>query len=202
MNTTATITRTLTDTIGSIESTISDTYENTTKKLSERAEALNQDMSTRVEQFEQRIPELPKKVVAYNRIAAERAFAQARRNNELVVDAFRPVVKAADTGVRTIVGTTKWAVEQTAGTALTGVRTIVGQTRAQVKRTAGTLNEQAVELVDEATDRVVAAEKSAERATLESMTKAELYQMAQDIDIDGRADMNKAQLIRAINDAG
>lgn len=202
MNATATINRTLNDTIGSIESTLSDAYENTTKKLSERADTFNEEMTERFEQFEQRMPELPKKIVAYNRVAAERAFAQARRNNELVVDAFRPVVKAADTGVRTIVGTAKWAVEQTAGSATTGVRSIVGQTRAQVKRTASTLNNQAVDLVGEATDRAVAAEKSVERIALKSMTKAELYQMAQDIDIEGRADMTKAQLIVAINNAG
>ncbi len=202
MNTTTTLNRTLADTIDSIETTISDVYASTTTKLSVRADAINDEFSTRFSQFEDRLPELPKKVVAYNRIAAERAFAQTRRNNELVIDAFRPVVKAADTGVRTVVGTTKWAVEQTAGSAVTGVKTIVGQTRAQVQRTAGTLNDQTVELVDEATDRAVAAEKSVERAALKSMTKAELYQMAQDIDIDGRADMTKAQLIVAINNAG
>ena len=202
MGTTATINRTLNDTIGSIESTLSDVYETTTKKLSERADTLNAEMTERFEQFEQRMPELPKKIVAYNRVAAERAYAQARRNNELVVDAFRPVVKVADTGVRTIVGTAKWAVEQTAGSATTGVRSIVGQTRAQVKRTVSTLNNQAVDLVGEATDRAVAAEKSVERIALKSMTKAELYQMAQDIDIEGRADMTKAQLIVAINKAG
>ncbi len=202
MNATATVNRTLNNTISSIESTLSDAYDTTTKKLSERADTFNEEMTERFEQIEQRMPELPKKIVAYNRVAAERAYAQARRNNELVVNAFRPVVKAADTGVRTVVGTAKWAVEQTAGTAATGVRSIVGQTRAQVKRTASTLNTQAVDLVEEATDRAVAAEKSVERIALKSMTKAELYQMAQDIDIEGRADMTKAQLIVAINKAG
>jgi hypothetical protein len=202
MSTTATLNRTLNDTIGTIESTLSDAYETTTRTLSERADALNGEFTGRLEQLEQRIPELPKKVVAYNRVAAERAFAQARRNNELVVDAFRPVVKVADTGVRTVVGTTKWAVEQTTATAVTGVKTIVGQAQAQVKRTAATLNVQAVELVDEATDRVVAAERSVERTALTSMTKAELYQMAQDIDIEGRTQMTKAQLIAAITKAG
>jgi len=202
MSTTATLNRTLNDTISGIESTISDVYETTTRTLSERADALNGEITQRFEQIEQRMPELPKKVVAYNRVAAERAFAQARRNNELVVDAFRPVIKVADTGVRTVVGTTKWAVEQTASTALTGVRTVVGQAQAQAKRTVATLNDQAVDLVDEATERTVAAEKSVERAALKSMTKAELYQMAQDIDIEGRADMTKAQLIVAINNAG
>jgi hypothetical protein len=104
--------------------------------------------------------------------------------------------------VRTIVGTTRWAVEQTASTAVTGARSVFGQTKAQVKRTARTLNEEAIDFVDEATDRIVAAEESAERSVLTSMTKAELYQMAQDIDIEGRADMTKAQLITAIISAG
>jgi Ca2+-binding EF-hand superfamily protein len=54
-------------------------------------------------------------------------------------------------------------------------------------------------LVEEATDRVVAAEKSIERTALQSMTKAELSEMTQDIDIDGRADMTKAQLVKAID---
>ena len=202
MNATATINRTLTETIDTIEHTVSDTFDSLTATLSERATTLNTDISDGLERIEQRIPEMPKKVVAYQRVVADRAFAQARRNNELVVDAFRPVVKVADTGVRTVVGTTKWAVEQTTSTAATGVRTIVGQTRAQVKRTADTLNTQTVDLVGEATDRVIAAERSVERAALTSMTKAELYQMAQDIDIDGRTNMNKAQLIKAINDAG
>jgi len=201
MNTTATITRTLNDTIAGVESTLADAYESTTTELSERATAINTEITDRLERLEQRVPVLPKKIVAYNRVAAERAFAQARRNNDLVVDAFRPVVKVADTGVRTVVGTTKWAVEQTATTALTGARSVVGQAKAQVKRTAATLNDQATDLVDEATDRVVAAEQSVERTALKSMTKAELYQMAQDLDIDGRADMTKAQLVAAITAA-
>ena len=202
MSTTATLNRTLSDTIAGIESTLSEAYETTTTSLSERATAINTEITERLEQLEQRVPVLPKKIVAYNRVVAERAFAQARRNNDLVIDAFRPVVKVADTGVRTVVGTTKWAVEQTAGTALTGARSVVGQAKAQAKRTATTLKDQTTDLVDEATDRVVAAEKSVERTALTSMTKAELYQMAQDLDIDGRAEMTKAQLVAAITAAG
>ncbi|MFT4774289.1 MAG: hypothetical protein ACI83Y_001890 [Candidatus Azotimanducaceae bacterium] len=51
-------------------------------------------------------------------------------------------------------------------------------------------------LVEEATNRVVAAEKSIERTALQSMTKAEFSEMAHDIDIDGCADMTKAQLVK------
>ncbi len=202
MNATDTLNRTLSETIDSIETTYSDTFDSITTSLSERADAFSDGIKDRLDRVEQNLPEVSKKVFAYNRVAAERTIAQARRNNRLVIDAFRPVVKVADTGVRTVVGTTRWAVEQTASTAVTGMRSVLGQTRAQVKRTATTLNDQAVEFVEEATDRVVAAEKSVERATLRSMTKSELYQMAQDIDIDDRADMTKAELVAAINAAG
>lgn len=202
MNATATLERNLSETIDSIETRYADTFDRVTSSVSDRVNSFNDGFVGRLERMEENLPELPKKVFAYNRVVAERIIAQNRRNSDLVVDSFRPVVKMADSSVRTIVGTTKWAVEQTAGTASTGVKSIIGQTRAQVKRTATTLNDQTVEFVEEATDRVVAAEKSVERAALKSMTKAELYEMAQDIDIDGRADMNKAQLITAINEAG
>lgn len=202
MSATDTLTRSLSEAIDSVESTLADTYDTTTRVLTERAEQLNHELTDRIDQVEERIPELPKKVFAYNRAVASRATAQARRNNELVIDAFRPVVRVADTGVRTVVGTAKWAVEQTAGTAATGIRSVVGQAKAQAKRTATTLNTQTTDLVDEATDRVVAAEQRLERSALRKLTKAELYQMAQDIDIDGRADMTKAQLVDAISNAG
>ena len=202
MNATATLQRSLNETIDKVEVKLSEAYDTVTSTLSERADSIGDDLTRRLEELEHRMPELPKKVVAYNRVAAGRAIAQARRNNELVVDAFRPVVKVADSDVCTVVGTTRWAVEQTADTAATGVRTVVGQAKAQAKRAASTLNTQTVDLVEEATDRVAAAERSVERAALTSMTKAELYQMAQDIGIDGRADMTKAQLVAAINDAG
>jgi gas vesicle protein len=202
MNLTATLPSTLTETIDDVESTVIDAYETTTRRLSERADEITHEITSRLDEVEERIPELPKKIFAYNRAVAHRVANQARRNNELVVDAFRPVVRVADTGVRTVVGTTRWAVEQTTDTARTGVRSVVGQAKAQAKRTAQTLSDQTTDLVEEATDRVVEAERRAERTALSSMTKAELYQMAQDIDIDGRADMTKAQLIEAINDAG
>lgn len=202
MNATSTLNRTLTEAIDNVESTYADTFDSITRSLSARADSVYDSVFDRLEKIEANMPELPKKVFAYNRVAAERFVSQARRNNDLVLDAVRPVVKVADTGVRTIVGTTRWAVEQTTSTAVTGARSVFGQTKAQVKRTATTLNDQANDFVDEATDRIVAAEKSAERSALTSMTKDELYQMAQDIDIEGRADMTKAQLITAINSAG
>lgn len=195
------VTRTLTEQADGVDCTVADAYDTITRTVAERSDALNEQFTQRLVELEARMPELPKKVAAYNRAVADRAFGQARRGNEMVVDAFRPVVRVADHGVRTVVGTTKWAIDQTAQTATTGVKTVVGQAQAQVKRTAGTLGDQTADLVDEATERVVTAERTASRTALRSMTKAELYEIAQDLDIDGRAAMTKAQLVTAITKA-
>ena len=218
---TSTITRQITETIDGLEGSLTDAYETPTSKLAENAESFSSEFVSRLEQIEANVPTLPKKVVAYNRVVAERVFEQARKNNEYVVDAFRPVVKVADTGVRTVVGTTKWAVgqttdtastgvrsvvdqartqaEQTADTATTGVRSVVGQARAQAGRTVSTFNERTSELINDTTKNVTKAAKSTERKALASMKKGELLKIAQDLDIDGRTKMTKAQLIAAIN---
>lgn len=218
---TATITRQITETIDGLDSTLTEAFETTTTKVAENTDAFTTEFVSRLEQIEANVPELPKKVVAYNRVVAERMFEQARKNNEYVVDAVRPVVKVADTGARTVVGTAKWAAEQTADTAGTGVRTVVdqvrtqveqttdtattgartvvGQARAQVERTVATFGNQAGDVVTDTTKNVTKAAKSTERKALASMKKDELLKIAQDLDIDGRTKMTKAQLIAAIN---
>lgn len=198
---TATITKTLNETIDGVESTLADTFDSVTSTISERFDTLTDDIAGRLDEAEQKLPTLPRKVIAYNRAISQRAIAQSRRNNEMVLDAVRPVLQVADTGVRTVVGTTRWAVGRTVDTATSGLRQTVGQAKAQFGRTASTLSEEATGLVEEATDQVVAETKAAERRALMSMTKAELYEMAQDLDIEGRADMTKAELVSAINNA-
>ena len=135
MNATSTLNRTLSEAIDSVESAYIDTFDSIAHSLSAHADSINDGVFGRLEKIEVNMPVLPKKLFAYNRVAAERFVSQTRRNNDLVLDAVRPVVKVADTGVRTIVGTTRWAVEQTASTAATGARSVFGQTKAQVKRT-------------------------------------------------------------------
>ncbi len=195
------ISTTLNETIDNTRSTLGDTFDNVTHTISERFDTISDDVGARLDDAEKSLPVLPRKWIAYNRAVANRTLAQTRRNNEMVLDAVRPVLKVADTGIRTVVGTTRWAAERTVSTAVTSFRQTTGQAGAQIKRTATTVSDQASELVDEATDRVVEAEKTAERRSLRAMTKSELYDMAQDLDIEGRADMNKAQLVTAITNA-
>lgn len=48
------------------------------------------------------------------------------------------------------------------------------------------------------TDRHTAAERGGNASPYEEWTKAELYERAQDLDIDGRSDMTKDELIDAL----
>lgn len=161
-------------------------------------DTITRDATARLDQLEARLPALPAKWLELNRAAAERAVAQSRRNGELVLHSVRSVAKVADTGWRTVLGTAKWSTGRTASIATTGVRQVTGQAAAQSKRAVDTLETEAAHVVDEAIDRVEAAALDAERRDLRARTKVELYDMAQDLDIDGRATMNKPALVKAI----
>lgn len=50
------------------------------------------------------------------------------------------------------------------------------------------------------TDRQEAGEKGGQRPAYEEWTADELYERAQELDIDGRSDMDKQELIRALRD--
>jgi len=78
--------------------------------------------------------------------------------------------------------------------ARTSAKTVAGQARAQTKETADVVEREAASLLGRA-ERAVEGESS-ER--LESWTKAELYERAQELDIDGRSKMNKKQLVSAL----
>ncbi|MGI8936623.1 MAG: hypothetical protein ACR2JF_00145 [Iamia sp.] len=155
-------------------------------------------MNERLDQAEERLPTLPSKWLHLNRAVAERTVAQNRRNAERVQDAAQAIGRVASSGARTVVGTARRAVEQTASVAATGFRQVTGQAKAQAERTATTATDEVTDLTDEAIERVEATTERADRAHLESLTKAELYDQAQDLDIDGRAGMSKGQLVDAL----
>ncbi len=162
-------------------------------------------LNARLDQAEERLPTLPARWLHLNRVITERSLAQTRRNNELVVDAFQSVGRVASNGAATVIGTARSAAEKTMSVASTGVRQVTGQAEAQAKRTASTIEDEAtgladeaIERTDEAIERAEARAERADRAHLRSLSKAELYDQAQDLDIDGRSAMSKRQLIDAL----
>jgi hypothetical protein len=63
-------------------------------------------------------------------------------------------------------------------------------------RRQGASKEKAARIAN--TDRGEAGRRGGQAAPYEQWTKDELYQRAQDLDIDGRSDMDKAELISAL----
>lgn len=152
----------------------------------------------RLDEVEDRLPLLPARWLHLNRVLSERTIAQVRRSNERVVDALAAVGRVADSGVRTVIGTARAAAEGTMSSAATGFRQVTGQAKAQAERTGSTLEDEVTDLTEDAIDRAEAGAERADRAYLRSLSKAELYDQAQDLDIDGRSTMSKGELVEAL----
>lgn len=177
-----------------------------TNKTAEETPGIIHLIEVRLDEIQNGLPTIPAKWMELNRVVANRAASANRRNVELLVDSVQKVVKTTDTSVRTVAGTVRWTTEKTLDVAFSGLRQIAGQAKAQAKITADTVEDQVTDLADETVervdatiDRVKAAELQAEKRLLRSQTKDELYEQAQVLDIDGRADMSKAQLVNAIS---
>lgn len=162
-------------------------------------------IETRLDEIQGNLPRIPAKIMELNRAVADRTISTNRRNLELLLDSVQTVAKTTDTGVRTVAGTIRWTVGQTIDAATTGVRRISGQASAQAKIAVETLDEQVSDITDEVADRLdasIASTKAAdtrdEKTHLRAKTKDELYEQAQLLEIDGRADMNKTELVNAI----
>ena len=123
---------------------------------------------------------------------------------------------AAVRGARQTSGQARAAAERVADSVSRGVKETAGQARANVDRAASTARRGAAETTGQATAqarRVADAAKdnvegalddaklAADPVVLATLTKAELYERAQELDIDGRSAMTKAELVGAIQKA-
>ncbi|WP_420453151.1 Rho termination factor N-terminal domain-containing protein [Ilumatobacter sp.] len=172
------------------------------------ARTIAERIEFRLDEIQNGLPTIPAKLMELNRAVAHRTAANNRRNFDLLVESVQTVAKTTDSSVRTVVGTIRWTTEKTVDAASSGLRQIAGQARAQAKIAADSVEDQVTDLADETVDRVEAeldgiraAEVKSEKRVLRSMTKDELYERAQDLEIEGRADMSKAQLVNAISSA-
>jgi hypothetical protein len=122
-----------------------------------------------------------------------------------------------DTGA-TVAGQARAAVDRTAGDATAGIKQVSGEVRAMADRTAGDVTTGAKQVVgqakaqgEEAAGRLDSiADRTTQRAThavdpspttgtpYEQWTRADLYERAQELDIEGRSTMSKQQLIDAL----
>ncbi len=158
------------------------------------------DLTQRLDQLEHRLPPLPAKSFALGR-------ATVRRTNDVVVSVVSDVarrmdtvVKTARTGARTTAGQAKSAVERTTQMAETTAKQTIGQAERQAASTTDAAQEATGELLDDATT-TVDPDAAPRGIAYEDWTKSDLYERAQELDIDGRSSMSKRELIAALRSA-
>lgn len=125
-----------------------------------------------LDHIEARLPLVPRRMLRLQRTVAKRTFGLAKATMDALTGSSDRVERSARTGVNTVRGQAKAQAEATADVAEAEASSLLG--RAQ-----------------RAVDGV-----SFER--LDDWTKAELYERAQELDIDGRSTMSKKQLVSAL----
>jgi cell division septum initiation protein DivIVA len=105
----------------------------------------------------------------------------------------------ASNGAKQVVGQARSAAGRTADQASKGAKEVTGQVRAQGQRAGDRLDR----VADRTTKRAIdAVDQSPSSGTpYEQWSKADLYERAQELDIDGRSTMSKTQLIKALRAA-
>lgn len=182
-------------------------------EINERIDALN----VRLDALEDRLPTIPASVFRAQRASARLAFATAEGAGRAIADSActitstvgtgvrrvtgqttgqtRRIVDSVDTGVKTVVDTAEAAASRSASTIDQGVRTVIGTAEAAASKSADVIEDEIVDLADQAT---VAAERARSAQPDDSWTKAELYDLAQELDIEGRSTMSKDELLDAV----
>ncbi|MEZ5376363.1 MAG: Rho termination factor N-terminal domain-containing protein [Acidimicrobiales bacterium] len=151
-------------------------------------------INTTLDTIEGRLPAIPRRMLQINRAVASLGCSLATRAASALGDSSEVVADAAATGTRTVTGQARSVLDRTMSTAASGTREIAGQARAQTEHFVDTVEHEAMELADEA--ETVADDMT--EASFASWTRADLYERAQELDIEGRSGMNKAQLIDAL----
>ena len=184
--------------------------------MATRTDPLNLD--ARLDWLEERLPALPAASLRFQRSLAKQTQDTYCEAFTAMRESFQAMAVATANAVKTVAGTARWTGQRTADVATTGAKTVVGQGKAQARIAAEAVADEASKLasrtgkaatdtLDTATDAVDSVRESVERdrpgsgVPYEEWTKAELYERAQDLDIEGRATMSKSELIAALRSA-
>jgi hypothetical protein len=158
------------------------------------------ELTRRLDRLEAELPTIPSKALGLTRATAHRVNSTA---SDVATDVGRQLERfgsTASAALSTSVGQTRSAVERTSSTARRTSKEAIGQTRAQTKRTGRAAETSATALLDDAA-RAIEPDGDGKPASLDDWTKADLYERAQELDIDGRSSMSKRELVRAIRSA-
>ncbi len=180
------------------------------------------ELTERLDRLESELPPIPARAIGLTRATAHRVNATAsdvandvgRQLDRLsstagnamsttLGQARSAVGRTSGTARRTgneTIGQARSAVDRTSGTARRTSNETIGQARAQTRRTGEQAERSATALLDDAT-RAVEPDGDGKPASLDDLTKADLYERAQELDIEGRSSMSKSQLVRALRSA-
>lgn len=149
------------------------------------------DITRRLDELEENLPSIPANVVRAGRSTAHRGADVAQTVGQRVSDVVHDISDTARNAASTTSGQGRSGAERTVETARRGVRETSGQARAQASRLTTTARR-------EVDDAVADAASAIDPDDADGLTKAELYERARALDIDGRSEMNKSQLRAAV----
>ncbi len=179
-----------------------------TTTINERIDTLN----ARLDEVEKDLPAVPKAALRLNRAVTERVFDGSGRVGSVVVETFEDLTEAANNTYKSITKNAQFDVdrfvdaatklaEDTFEFATSSVKTVAGQFGVAVDKAEGAVvktNTSVAKSVNKTARKVEASEIKAEKKALTKKTKAELYEMAKGLDVDGRATMSKGELVKAL----
>jgi gas vesicle protein len=142
-------------------------------------------------------------VVGQTRSATQRTVDEVTSNTKQVVgqarSATQRTVDEVSSNTKEVVGQARSATQRTVDEVSSNTKEVVGQARAQGKRGAEQIDDVADSTARRAIDAVDDSPSSG--TPYEQWSKSELYERAQELDIDGRSSMSKRELIDALRSA-
>jgi hypothetical protein len=162
-------------------------------------QAITNQIVQRLDEAEVSLPPIPSKMIRLSRntvgaVADGVCGAAAAVQREI-----GKFSSTANTAGATVGGQGRSVATRTSKAATAGVREVSGQARAQAQRVAGAAGDGVEDLLDDANGVVDRGSPKPQR--LDDLSKADLYERARDLDIEGRSTMSKRELIGAIRAA-
>lgn len=139
---------------------------------------------------------LPRKVYEVNKAVVSASIGTTKVMLNAVGDGVSSAVRTLRDSGATVAGQGRSAVDRTMTSASRNARETVGQARAQGEQASSRLDD----IADRTARRMTAAvdDSPSTGTPYEEWTKSELYERAQELDIEGRSGMSKRQLITAL----
>lgn len=137
-----------------------------------------------------------RKLYQFNRALLSTSIDTTRAVVHAVGDGVASTVGALRDSGAVVVGQSRSAVDRTVSQAMIGASEVAGQARAQGNLASARMDD----IVDRTARRATAAvdDSPSSGTPYEQWTKSELYERAQELDVDGRSGMSKRELIAAL----